>query len=194
MPRTLALLAVVAAVARPAVAAPPARAAPLDDVPETLQPAVAKGDAAIEQLRDLIYRRLNAMMAQGGPTAAVGLCSTQAPRMTKEVAAANGVEIGRTSFRVRNPANAPRPWAARYVAAAAGKKVDEVKPAVFDLGDRVGLLRPLAMMPACARCHGPAAGLDPQVKREISSRYPKDQATGFAPGEVRGFFWVEVKK
>ncbi len=194
MPRTLALLAVVAAVARPAVAAPPARAAPLDDVPETLQPAVAKGDAAIEQLRDLIYRRLNVMMTQGGPTAAVGLCSTEAPRMTREVAAANGVELGRTSFRVRNPANAPRPWAAKYVQAAAGRKADEVKPAVFDLGDRVGLLRPLAMVPACGRCHGPAAGLAPDVKAELATRYPKDQATGFAPGEVRGFFWAEVKK
>ena len=193
MLRSLPAAALAAALASPALAAG-ARPVQLQDVPESLQPAVAKGDAAIEQLRDMIYRRLNVMMAQGGPTAAVGLCSTEAPRMTKEVAVASGVEIGRTSARLRNPANAPRPWAARYVAAAAGKKADEVKPAVFDLGDRVGLLRPLAMMPACTRCHGPAAGLAPDVRTELASRYPKDQATGFAPGEVRGFFWVEVKK
>ncbi len=186
------LLAALSAV--PARAAAPAHAAPLAEVPASLAPAVAKGDEAIDQLRDRIYKRLNALIQQGGPVEAVGLCATEAPRLSKEVAALNGLEIGRTSFRVRNPANAPRAWAARYVAAAAGKKADEVKPAVFDLGDRVGLLRPLAMLPACTRCHGPAAGLAPDVKDELARRYPRDQATGFAPGEVRGFFWVEVKK
>jgi hypothetical protein len=194
MPRFLPVLLLAAASAAPALAATPARPGPLEEVPASLQPAVAKGEAAIDQLRDFIYKRLNAIMVQGGPAAAVGLCATEAPRLAKEVGEANGVDIGRTSFRVRNPANAPRPWAAKYVAAAAGKKADEVKPAVFDLGDRVGLLRPLAMMPACTRCHGPAAGLAPEVKGEIANRYPRDQATGFTPGELRGFFWVEVKK
>lgn len=192
MPRFL--LALSLAAASVASAAEPARPIPLQEVPEALAPAVTRGDAAIDQLRDRIYKRLNAIMVQGGPVEAVGLCATEAPRLSKEVAEVNGVEIGRTSVRVRNPANAPRKWAASYVAGAAGKKAEEVKPAVFDLGDRIGILRPLAMMPACTRCHGPAAALAPDVKAEIAQRYPKDQATGFAPGDARGFFWVEVKK
>jgi len=32
------------------------------------------------------------------------------------------------------------------------------------------------------------------VKAEVARRYPRDQATGFAAGDLRGFFWVEVKK
>ncbi len=191
----LSILSLLAAsAASTASAAEPVHPMSPQDVPASLAPAVARGDAAIDVLRDRIYKRLNALMVQGGLTAAVGLCTSEAPRLTKEVAEGSGVEIGRTSFRVRNPANAPRPWAASYVAAAAGKKAEDVKPAVFDLGDRIGLLRPLAMMASCSRCHGPVAAFTPEVKAEISQRYPRDQATGFAPGDVRGFFWVEVKK
>ena len=118
----------------------------------------------------------------------------EAPRAAKEVAEAHGVEIGRTSFRVRSRANAPRPWAASTVAAAAGKKAADVKPVVLDLGDRLGMLRPIAAMPACTRCHGPAEGIDPAVKAEIARRYPQDQGVGFAPGDLRGFVWTEVRK
>jgi hypothetical protein len=188
------LLASSLAIASVASAAGPTRPMSPQEVPESLAPAVARGDAAIDVLRDRIYKRLNALMMQGGPVAAVGLCASEAPRLSREVGDAHGVEIGRTSFRVRNAANAPRPWAASYVAAAAGKKTGEVKPAVFDLGDRVGLLRPLAMMPACVRCHGPADALAPELKSELSRRYPQDQGAGFAAGDLRGFFWVEVKK
>jgi hypothetical protein len=26
----------------------------------------------------------------------------------------------------------------------------------------------------------------------LAARYPDDRATGFAPGDLRGWFWVEV--
>jgi len=29
---------------------------------------------------------------------------------------------------------------------------------------------------------------------EIARRYPRDRATGFAAGDLRGFVWTEVKK
>ena len=174
--------------------AEPARATPLEEVPASLAPAVAKGTAALDALQDRIFKRLHAMMQHAGPVGSVELCRTEAPRAAKEVAAAHGVEIGRTSFRVRNRSNLPRPWAASAVAAAAGKKAADVKPAVFDLGDRLGMLRPIATMPACSRCHGPADAIAPEVKAEIARNYPQDQGTGFAPGDVRGFVWTEVKK
>ncbi|HEY6099429.1 MAG TPA: hypothetical protein VIW03_08370, partial [Anaeromyxobacter sp.] len=54
-----------------------------------------------------------------------------------------GVEVGRTSARLRNPRNAPPAWARAYVAQTDGRKAADVAPAAFDLGDRVGLLRPI---------------------------------------------------
>jgi hypothetical protein len=165
-----------------------------EEMPEAFATAVARGDVAADLLRDRFLKRVGAMLAQGGPMGALSVCPIEAPRIARDVAQAQQVEIGRTSFRLRNPANAPRPWAAAYVAAAAGKKPDELKPMVFDLGDRVGLLRPIVTTPACKSCHGPAEALDPQVKAEVARRYPRDQATGFAAGDLRGFIWVEAKK
>jgi hypothetical protein len=175
-------------------AAEPARLLAPEDVPAAYAPALARGDAAMNVLRERFLKRLQAVIASGGPKDALSVCPVEAPRIAKEVGEVNHLEIGRTSFRVRNPANAPRPWAASYVAAAAGKKVDEVKPAVFDLGDRLGMLRPMATMPLCVKCHGPAEAIAPEVRDEIAHRYPKDQGLGFATGEVRGFIWVEMKK
>ncbi|HET8538559.1 MAG TPA: DUF3365 domain-containing protein [Anaeromyxobacter sp.] len=177
-----------------AAAADPARPMSPQEVPAALSPAVSKGEAAMDALREKLFARLNELILQGGPVAAIQVCRSDAPRIAKEVGEAHRVELGRTSFRLRNTANAPRPWAAPYVAAAAGKKGGDVKPVVVDLGDRLGLLRPITVMPACTRCHGAVDGIDPEVKAELARGYPKDQATGFAPGDHRGFVWAEVKK
>ncbi len=177
-----------------AAAAEPVHVLSPEQVPEALAPAVERGDAAASMLRDRFLKRVGAMLAQGGPMAAFSVCPIESPRIAKEVAEAQKVELGRTSFRLRNPANAPRPWAAKYVAAAAGKKADELEPVVFDLGDRIGLLRPIVATNACVRCHGPVDGIPPDVKAELAKRYPKDQGVGFSTGDLRGFIWVEVKK
>jgi mono/diheme cytochrome c family protein len=114
--------------------------------------------------------------------------------MAIAVSASTGVGLGRTSHRLRNAANAPPAWAAPYVAAAAGKKAAEVKPVAVDLGDRIGLLRPIPTGQGCLRCHGPAEGLTPGVRDALSRGYPADQATGFAEGDLRGFFWAEASR
>jgi len=189
-----ALLALSFAAASPAFAAKPAAMLSPQEVPASLAPAVARGEAAMEALRNKLFARLNELIVQGGPVSAIQVCRSEAPRIAKEIGEAHRVEIGRTSFRLRNPSNAPRAWAASHVSAAAGKKGGEVEPAVFDLGDRLGLLRPIAVMPMCTRCHGAVDGIDPEVRAELGRLYPQDQATGFAPGDLRGFIWVEVKK
>jgi hypothetical protein len=32
------------------------------------------------------------------------------------------------------------------------------------------------------------------VRAKVRSRYPHDRAVGFAEGEIRGWYWVEVPK
>ena len=114
--------------------------------------------------------------------------------ITAQVGLQQGVEVGRTSHRLRNPKNAPRAWVAPYVAQWAGKKVDEVQPVVVDLGDRVGLLRPIPTAALCTTCHGTEAQLAPEVREVIRQAYPEDQGVGFAEGDLRGVFWAEVPK
>jgi len=45
---------------------------------------------------------------------------------------------------------------------------------------------------ACVVCHGDPAQIPDAVLAALAARYPDDRATGFAEGDLRGWFWVEV--
>ncbi len=167
---------------------------PVPTTRERAEPFVSEAEQAIEVLRTGLLQRLTEAMAQGGAAGAIDVCSTEASRLAADVGATRGVALGRTSFRVRNTNNAPRAWAAAAVQAAAGKKASEVGLLVFDLGDRVGVLQPIPMGAMCLACHGAPASLSPEVSTALAARYPLDRAVGFAPGDLRGFFWAEVHK
>lgn len=117
-----------------------------------------------------------------------------APRLTAEIGREQGVSIGRTSDRLRNPRNGAPAWARDLVAASVGRASADVRPMAVDLGDRIGLVRPIAVAQACTRCHGPAEGIAPEVKDRLAREYPDDRAVGYAVGDLRGFFWVEVPR
>jgi len=147
----------------------------------------AKADGAREALFGRLMARLTEEMAKNGPTAAVAVCREQAHPIAAAVAKEQGVAIGRTSHKLRNPMNAPPAWAAGFVAAA------RATPAFVAAPDgRLGVLTPIRLKANCLACHGDANALDPAVAAEIARGYPRDQATGFQEGDLRGWFWVEV--
>jgi len=61
-----------------------------------------------------------------------------------------------------------------------------------DLGDRVGVLRPIPTAAPCLQCHGRAERLSTDVRAFIKSAYPKDRAVGFDAGDLRGLIWAEA--
>lgn len=187
-----ALLIGLLAVASLALAAPPPRALPPEEVPARLAPAVARGEAAMEAFRARLWARLNELIVEGGPANAIRVCRVEAPALAREAGAAHRIELGRTSLKLRNQANTPRPWMTAHLAATKGRQPGDVEQVVFDLGDRVGILRPITVMQACTRCHGTAEVFEPEVTAELARHYPADQATGFARGDLRGFMWAEV--
>ena len=73
-----------------------------------------------------------------------------------------------------------------------GRPAKEVPGRVVDLGDRIGVLRPIGTAPLCLTCHGPA--LAPEVREALAAKYPKDAARGFREGDLRGLLWAEVPK
>ncbi|MBK7861961.1 MAG: DUF3365 domain-containing protein [Archangiaceae bacterium] len=171
-----------------------ARAAPVPATREQLPAEAARADRAISALRARLMTRLTEAVGQGGPARAIDVCSTEAPALAAQVGHEQGVEVGRTSFRLRNGQNAPRPWARATVEAGEGRKAAASSEAVFDLGDRVGVLAPIPVAPLCLGCHGPTQALAPDVSAALAARYPGDRAVGFAEGDLRGFFWAEVPK
>jgi hypothetical protein len=148
----------------------------------------------IAAMQHAVLSELSRALAQGGPALAINACHLDADALTQRIARQEGIAAGRTSDRLRSPTNAPRPWAAPIVAAHAGRRAREVEGFVVDLGDKIGVLRPIAERPVCASCHGPADRLSPAVREVLSDRYPADKALGFAEGEIRGWFWIEIPK
>jgi hypothetical protein len=57
-----------------------------------------------------------------------------------------------------------------------------------------GRARPLETTDVCVLCHGPVDQLSPEILGAIRKSYPGDRATGFTPGQVRGWLWAEVSR
>ena len=170
------------------VAAPAEPAAP---APLTEADATARGQAALKPLKQGLMKALQEALAAGPPEGAITVCRDQAPAIAA-AASKDGVTVGRTSDKLRNPANAPRPWLAPLLAEYAGKKQGEA-PAqrVVALEDgRFGYAEPIFTAPLCATCHGTSVGSD--VGAKLAELYPGDQARGYAEGDFRGLFWAEV--
>jgi len=125
---------------------------------------------------------------QKGPEHAIGVCKVDAPAIASELSV-NGVAMGRTSHRLRNPRNVPPEWA-RPILAAWLESESQREPVSVDLGgQRVGYAEPITLEPLCVTCHG--SSLAPAVAAKIAADYPEDQATGFEVGDLRGIWWVE---
>lgn len=154
----------------------------------------ARACAAIDELQATLGKRLKEVMAAGGPPAAMSVCSAEAQAMTRDIATRTGVEVGRTSERLRNPENAPRAWVRPYLERNRGRRGADVIPASIELPGRVGVVRPIAVQPMCLACHGDPAAIAPEVKAVLAARYPADAATGYAEGDLRGVFWAEAKE
>lgn len=152
----------------------------------------AKG--AFEAVGKRLIPRLTKALNEGGPVEAVKVCREVAQPLTDEAGKEVGFAVGRTSHKLRNPASAPRDWIKQLVADSAGKKGTDVKPMVFDLGDRVGVASPIVAVEMCLQCHGTDEQLKPEVKQILAEQYPDDKARGFAAGDLRGWFWAELPK
>ena len=184
------------------VLAPPAYAQPplppgtwrAPDAPAEMRYPLSRADLIVASLQDALLRELTEKTRAGGPAFAIKSCHIDVIGIIQRIGRQEGVAAGRTSDRLRSRANAPLPWAAALVTANAGRRAADVPGFVVDLGNKVGVLRPIAERPMCAACHGAANKLEPPVRAALRDRYPQDQAVGFADGEIRGWFWVEMPK
>jgi hypothetical protein len=108
---------------------------------------------------------------------------------------AGGVTVGRATRKPRNPANAAAGWCADALArfesiAAAGQSLEGAAWASRLSDGTTAYAEPLIIQPLCIPCHG--AALAPEVKAALADRYPGDQATGYAVGNLRGVAWAEI--
>lgn len=160
----------------------------LDPIAEAAGPEwEARGAAVARELKGRLLRELTAALADG-PEHAIDVCRVRAPAIAAELGS-EAVAAGRTSHRLRNPANAPRAWVAPLLAEAATQGRAATARAVRLPSGGVGYVEPLFVAPLCLACHGES--LAPPVAERIRAGYPDDEATGFREGDFRGLVWVE---
>jgi hypothetical protein len=130
---------------------------------------------------------LMAALDAGDAAEAISVCRDKAPTVAVHVTEQYGVLIGRTSHKLRNPANVAPAWAQTYVK-------DQVADPTYLAGPNgeMGALLPIQLKSDCQMCHGPAEMIDNDIRAAIAEHYPEDSALGFAEGELRGWFWVEA--
>lgn len=143
--------------------------------------------ASRDKLFASLLAELVASLAENGPAKSIQVCKVRAPEIAKLVSLEPGLKIGRTSFKLRNPENKPPDWAKRLVQERVDKEVFVELP-----NQTLGALLPIHLKTTCVLCHGDDKQVMPDVKAAIVSNYPDDQATGFAEGDLRGYFWAEV--
>lgn len=146
---------------------------------------------ALAPFKKNLMAALRAGLAQG-PAGAVDACRQEAPEIASSLATAT-LRMGRTSDRIRNPQNRPEPWVAplldEFLAASPG----EIDYLVVSTGpDSMGYVEPIYVQPLCLTCHGTAVA--PSVRDRLHAAYPEDRATGYAAGDFRGLFWVEIRE
>ncbi len=153
----------------------------------TQETELARGAKMLAPLKKDLKQALIAGM-QKGPVNAISVCKHQAPAIADSLSI-EGVELGRTSHRLRNPANSAPDWVDPVLEAYFGEDSDRAPRLVHLPNDRLGYVEPIVLQPLCVACHGKF--LAPDVAAKIKEAYPEDEATGFEVGDLRGVFWVE---
>lgn len=178
------------------IAAPPAPTVPEGATggpsDTQVEAARASADAAMKQLGGTLKGKLVETMKTEGPLAAVTVCNADAQGLTEQVAKDTGVQVGRSSLKLRNPKNAPPDWVKTWLEANEGKPAAEAQPWSDVKFGMVQSLKPLAVEAPCLVCHGPADQIPADVRDKLAAAYPDDAATGYAVGDLRGAIWAQV--
>jgi len=167
---------------------------PIKQAPAELQGAIQRGDLVILSIQSATSNELTSALGSGGPGDAIRVCHMSAATLIQRLGREEGIAAGRTAARLRTPSNAPKAWAAPIVKRYADARAASVEGFAVDLGDKVGVMRPIAHRAICSPCHGVDDKLNARVREELKDRYPVDRATGFKDGDLRGWIWVEVPK
>jgi hypothetical protein len=149
--------------------------------------------AAAEFMQTLKGELMQAMQA-GGPVNAIGVCNKRAPAIAAELGVRKGWQVGRTSLKPRNLANAPDEWERARLESFEQRKQAGEDPATleyYEVVEQEGkpafrYMKAIPTAEPCLACHG--TKLDTAVAAKLDELYPRDQARGYQLGDIRGAF------
>jgi hypothetical protein len=158
--------------------------------------SLASARGAADALGKGLMTALFGALEAGGPTAALAFCADSAPALTARYQA-DGIDVHRTSLKVRNPRNAPDSVEVRVLDRLAELHATGALPPEYveirrlATGTReLRYFRPIRVQPGCLTCHGPVEGIAPEIGTVLADRYPDDAAVGYAVDDLRGVIAV----
>jgi len=157
------------------------------DMTEDQKAQQQRSAEAVKAMAGQLMGELTAALDTDHLSDAIDVCRSRAPEIAASVSNKYGLVIGRTSFRLRNPANAAPEWAKELVRDHVTGPTWLVAP-----DGRLGGLLPIRLKAECGMCHGPKEEIAPEILSALKESYPDDAATGFHEGDLRGWFWVET--
>lgn len=158
-----------------------------------------RASQAAAGLGRVLMELLGEELKQGGYAGAARACSELAQEVTAEFGRERGLEIRRVSLRARNPKDQPDEWEAAKLREwektyKPGTPPDEVYEVVEEDGRRYArYLKPIVVQAMCLGCHGGRESMAEEVRQVLNDRYPRDRATGYKAGDLRGAFSVTVR-
>lgn len=142
----------------------------------------------------LLSKNLGESIAKDGTAGAIAFCSTKALPLTASV----NPDLRRVSHKARNPKNKADATELEIIAAYR-EALATGKPAVPQVRRNAdgseSFYAPIVLgNPLCLKCHGaPGSEIEDATLAALRKLYPKDEATGFRFGEIRGLWRVDFR-
>lgn len=131
---------------------------------------------------------LKKAMTEKGPVHAINVCSVEAPKIAQNLSKHSGWNVKRVSLKARNPNAKPDKWESQQLVMFDALQQQGVKPSLLNTWqlkkNQFRYMQAQTTEGLCLVCHG--QNIAPDVKKALAQHYPRDGATGYSLGEVRG--------
>ena len=153
--------------------------------------------AVAGQFASQLKPRLQAALREGGPSHAIEICATQAPKIADALSTDTGWRVKRVSLKARNASRAiTDAWEKQVLEEFDRRRAAGEEPASLNYGEQVGgryrYMQAQVVEPVCLTCH--AETLSEPVRQTLEQYYPDDYATGYSLGQVRGAFSLSTDR
>jgi len=147
---------------------------------------------------DIFSGHLNRLFAEKHPVEALEYCKQNAMRITDSLSKAYGVEIKRTSYRLRNPENKPTAQEEKVMEIYRHRLHRNLTPMPYIHYDDHGyphVYLPIMVQEKCLMCHGdPNKEIPDEINNKLAELYPGDKAIFFKKGDLRGIWSIKFPK
>lgn len=166
---------------------------------EQEQKYLGQAQKSAQLLMSNLQQQLKAAIKAGGTANAIETCSVIAPALASQISQEQNLSIRRVSLKSRNPQDEPDAFEQKVLELWAEQDREQATDQLYETSiltpetvpKTFRYMKAIRIQPACLQCHG--ENIAPDVSTAISTHYPKDQATAYKLGDLRGAVSVSIQ-